>query len=235
MITFYSKCEIKYDHCKLLINERLITPFQTVKPTIHIIRDGTIVDSYYESDLEPKFMLDKPYDFIIHEISNVVSKDCDTIYMTRLTSLTKESINRNVKLSNIKFVYISLNNNDEIIPIDFVPHNNYYIVGNKLFDVSFVKWYCSSKLNITLNDNYELNILDHKTNEIVINKNNYIIIGLNDYEVCSCYEDEKVENKDDEKVENKDDENDSEPQMLEKPTTTVGTGGMWWWGNNKID
>ena len=129
MITFYSKCEIKYDHCKLLINERLITPFQTVKPTIHIIRDGTIVDSYYESDLEPKFMLDKPYDFIIHEISNVVSKDCDTIYMTRLTSLTKESINRNVKLSNIKFVYISLNNNDEIIPIDFVPHNNYYIVG----------------------------------------------------------------------------------------------------------
>ena len=236
MIIYYGKCEIKYKQCKHILNKYLITPFQASNPTIHIIRDGEVVDSYHETDLEPLFTLEKSYDLIIHEISNMASENNDTIYMTRLDSLTKESINRNFKLSNIKFIYIYLDNGNESIPIEFLPHNNYYIVGNKLFDVSFMKWYCSSRHNITLNDNYQINILDHQANEIVINKNNYVIIGLNDYEVSSYSEDNTNIGEGETKH-----ESDSEPEILERPTTppTEQSNSGWFsfslWGSKKRD
>jgi len=87
--------------------------------------------------------------------------------------------------SNIKFIDIKVSYNDKTYNIDFSSDNNYYIVGNILFDRAFIKWYCKTFHNVTIDDDddYICNILDNSVTFIQIDSSAHIVIGLDDYTI----------------------------------------------------
>ena len=100
------------------------------------------------------------YDFIVHTIYKTNEKQ----YIKILNNLN--DINSNYNLSDKNFIYIDIClNNDEKNKLVIDNKYIFNIVGNKIFDRSFMKWFLSKNYNINLNnENYVINTIDDNIN-----------------------------------------------------------------------
>ena len=57
----------------------------------------------------------------------------------------------------------------------------FYLVGNKILDQKFLKWYMYYFYEILLADNYKLHIIDDSVNLITLDQSNYILLREKDY------------------------------------------------------
>ena len=94
----------------------------------------------------------------------------------------------NYKLSNVKFIAIDLdyNNNKHLVKLKDTNYN-YYIVNNCLNKL-FFKYYIKNILNLQVDEdnfNYNVTIIDNDCNIINILPHQSIIINENNYEISS--------------------------------------------------
>ena len=94
----------------------------------------------------------------------------------------------NYNMSNIKFMSVSIDYNNNSYPIELKTDNyNYYMVNNVL-NKSFFQYYLCNVLNISvdMNDpvfNYYVNIIDHNVNIVGLTPEQSLIIKENEYEI----------------------------------------------------
>ena len=100
------------------------------------------------------------YDFIVHTIYKTNGKQ----YIKILNNLN--DINDKYNISNNNFIYIDIClNNDEKNKLVIDNKYIFNIIGNKIFDRSFMKWFLSKNYNINLNnENYIINTIDDNIN-----------------------------------------------------------------------
>ena len=106
---------------------------------------------------------------------------------------TLDSVIRDIDASKINYKpskqqihapVLILNNVEE--PFDLsLDEDNYYIVGNKIFDTAFVKWILFEKHNIRLTDEdtYKIKFFDADMSCKTLEKSNFILIGEDKLEV----------------------------------------------------
>lgn len=71
---------------------------------------------------------------------------------------------------------ISFEYSDESYELD-IEKDNYFIVGNKIFDLPFIKWIVKEKYNKNIPEtNYTISYLDESMTECTINQNEYLLI-----------------------------------------------------------
>ena len=183
LIKGYGFLEKKYDHYYEQLKKNFAKPalemYYENQFDIIFINDGVEDSKYYKKHFEGVRKPIRPYDMIIN-IFCIEKNNYIIPYIQTLEVYDKEMIENNYKISNIKFMDITLFNFGQAIK--FNKKYNFYVVDNILFKSSFIKW--ASNID-KLDDNYYIRIIDHKANIITLTNNEYIIINLNDYRICN--------------------------------------------------
>lgn len=131
------------------------------------------------------------HDMILYEWKLNDNIDYDN-YILRFNNVL--DVNDKFKISKVNFLAIELSfkvynlNNvyvEEIHAIDF-KKNNYYMVGNILFDKSFVKYWCNNILNTVYNENYEISFFDDNMEHHILTSNDSVKILYDDIEIITC-------------------------------------------------
>ena len=159
-------------------------------------------DSYLDND---DFEIEGDYEFIGYNLGNMhITKyssyniennnyinetDFDLMFVkkndTKLYKRikNKDDISGDIDISKIEKPFIqvelSLENIDENITI----HKNlesFYVDDNDILDETFLKWYAKTFYDVTVSENYKLNIIDADINMFNINKEQYLQIKNGD-------------------------------------------------------
>jgi len=119
------------------------------------------------------------FDLILYRCpSNVNNIDYDLIRLTNTLEAVKnhKDISHTVYKDKIYSPEISFDNSSVTYELD-IKRDNYYVVGNKIFDYPFIKWVIREKYNKNIpNCNYTITYLDENMNESKITKNEYLVI-----------------------------------------------------------
>ena len=126
----------------------------------------------------------------VNNISNyiIIITDTDTNMKNKKIIHEIDNCEFNFKLSNITFIALYLNYNDDRYNINLKTDEfNFYLVGN-IINKSFIQYYLTNILHndviINVEDNtgsYTLELMDHEVNVLLLNDNQYIIIEENGY------------------------------------------------------
>ena len=82
------------------------------------------------------------------------------------------------------FIQVLLHNDD--LDIDINEYLElFYINGNQILDVVFLKWYAYYYYNVILNDNYTLDIIDSNVKMNTLKKYDSVLITNNTYTINS--------------------------------------------------
>ena len=159
-------------------------------------------DSYLDDD---DFEIEGDYEFIGYNLGNthitkyssfniennnyINETDFDLMFVKKNdTKLYKRIKNKcdirgDIDISKIEKPFIqvelSLENMDENITI----HKNlesFYVNDNDILDKTFLKWYAKTFYDLTVSENYKLNIIDSDINMFNINKEQYLQIKNDD-------------------------------------------------------
>ena len=101
-----------------------------------------------------------------------------------IRDIDPSKINYKASKQQIHSPVLILNNEEESIDLS-LDEDNYYIVGNKIFDTAFVKWILFEKHNIRLTDEdtYKIKFFDADMSCKTLEKSNFILIGEDKLEV----------------------------------------------------
>tara|TARA_B100001057_G_scaffold491198_1_gene580960 strand:- start:5567 stop:6340 length:774 start_codon:yes stop_codon:yes gene_type:complete len=93
-------------------------------------------------------------------------------------------LNLNERKTEKQFLQIELVDLETNVVTD-IHHNlnSFYLIGNKILDEVFLKWYLDYFYNLELPDNYKLQIFDKNVNMFSINKENSIVLTEKAYKV----------------------------------------------------
>ena len=164
--------------------------------------DDEIEDSYLDND---DFEVQGDYEFIGYNLGNIhitkyssfniinnhyindtefdlmFLKKNDTKMYKRIKN--KKDISGNIDICKVEKPFIqvelSIDNIDEKVTI----HKNlecFYVNDNDILDKTFLTWYAKTFYDITVNDNYKLNIIDSDVNMFNINEEEYLQIKIRD-------------------------------------------------------
>lgn len=106
--------------------------------------------------------------------------------------MDKKIINKDIEIDKVNKPFLQielfLNDNDDNVSI----HKNlekFYVNENKILDKKFLTWYSKIFYDITIDDNYKLNIIDSDINMFNIGKNDFLKLNKKEngknYEVIS--------------------------------------------------
>jgi hypothetical protein len=70
--------------------------------------------------------------------------------------------------------------NDKEYNIDI---SEYYLIGNKILDYTFINWYFNYYYNINNISDYKITIIDSHVNVFTLLKKNYILLGKDSFYV----------------------------------------------------
>jgi hypothetical protein len=164
--------------------------------------DDEIEDSYLDDD---DFEVQGDYEFIGYNLGNIhitkyssfnivnnhyindtefdlmFLKKNDTKMYKRIKNKKKISSKINICKVEKPFIQVelSIDNIDEKVTI----HKNlecFYVNDNDILDKTFLTWYVKTFYDITVNDNYKLNIIDSDVNMFNINEEEYLQIKIRD-------------------------------------------------------
>ena len=181
------KCNI--DKFKKYINNNINNniDYEFYNDELEYIKDDRIVlkiNNKKYNNIKNLLNYNIEYDFVVHTIY----KTDDNIYIQILKNI--DEINYNYKISNLKFIYIDFcMNNDEENKIVIDKNYIFNIIGNVVFNRSFMKWFLSKYHNVTLNDErFTINTVDSNiVSDKYINNNRlneYLLIKENSFEKC---------------------------------------------------
>jgi hypothetical protein len=173
------KCDKYSEQIKKNIANPALEMYYKNQLSIIFINDGVEDTKYFKKGFDGMRKPIRPYDMIIN-IFYIEKNNNIVPYIQTLDFYNKEKIENNYKISNIKFLDITLFNFEK--PIKFNNKYNWYVVNNILFKPTFIKW--SNNID-KLDDNYYIRIIDHQANIITLTNNEHIIINLNDYSICN--------------------------------------------------
>lgn len=137
-------------------------------------------------------LLSPPYDDSTFQVPEtletlIVIKNED-LYLfrtfTQYKKLDRDLYQKFPSLCNFNFLVVEyshpeLNNSIEL----YIP-NEYYLEGNELFTPAFVQRFLElMNVYYVFDTNYEINIIDHKLENVALDYNNYIVIEKNGYTI----------------------------------------------------
>jgi hypothetical protein len=85
----------------------------------------------------------------------------------------------NKEVSSRKFIGSNLTFNGVKYTINLTTPNNYYIVGNSIFDYPFLKWYMAEHFDIVLTKKYSMSCIDNFVEMYNITPGQKIIVENN--------------------------------------------------------
>ena len=170
------------------LNDKRLCPETT--PTLSDMKDADMKDA----DMKDADMKDADIkDADIEKVSCEDSSLLEDVDKAESSGATLGSVIRDIDPSKINYKpskqqihapVLILNNVEE--PFDLsLDEDNYYIVGNKIFDTAFVKWILFEKHNIRLTDEdtYKIKFFDADMSCKTLEKSNFVLIGENKIEV----------------------------------------------------
>jgi len=171
-----------------------------IKKFIVIDNDGNKIKTIFIEDKDIHaignyFNSSQPYTLMLCDSDKNENGCIDYIFYNKIPKTL------NYKLSNVKFIAIDLdyNNNKYLVNLKDCNYTyyNYYIVNNCLNKL-FFKYYIKNILNLQVDEdnfNYNVTIIDNNVNLINILPHQSIIINENDYEIISCKDEKENEQK----------------------------------------
>jgi hypothetical protein len=150
--------------------------------------NNIIIECYKEGKQENKLNVNNIFDI---DIDTIHTNNYDYMIITEHTNknkifTTKLTNNIQHEESNIKFVALNVNYNDNNFKINLKDNNhNYYVVNNEI-NKQFIEYYLENVLNVPIDKNnfkYDIELIDHDVNflnlshedNIIIEKDHYII------------------------------------------------------------
>ena len=199
IIYFYGVCQIKcnqiYNYISpylkkyyiflFISNNSEVTINEEPKIEVEVFDIGTNI-TVFKNELD-KMELDK-MELDKMEFLNPVVILISDINKKILYDLEKENWNNHFELSNISFIALYLNYNNERYHINLKTDKyNYYLVGN-VINKFFLQYYINTVLNnsnFTIDDkkSYSLELMDHEVNMIYLDIEDSIIIEKNRYHI----------------------------------------------------
>lgn len=170
------------------LNDKRLCPETT--PTLSDIKDVDIKDvDIKDVDIKDVDIKDGDIEKVSCEDSSLL-KDVDKVGASKATldsvirDIDPSKINYKPSKQQIHSPVLILNNEEESIDLS-LDEDNYYIVGNKIFDTAFVKWILFEKHNIRLTDEdtYKITFFDADMSCKTLEKSNFILIGEDKLEV----------------------------------------------------
>lgn len=155
------------------LNDKRLCPETT--PTLSDIKDADIK----EADIEKVSCEDSS---LFEDVDKAESSGATLGSVIR--DIDPSKINYKPSKQQIHAPVLILNNVEE--PFDLsLDEDNYYIVGNKIFDTAFVKWILFEKHNIRLTDEdtYKIKFFDADMSCKTLEKSNFILIGEDKLEI----------------------------------------------------
>ena len=155
----------------MIFKNRKITPLEYI-----FVKDGeekiitTTINNIPREFIDTDFIIEKKWD------------ENDKIFYGKIVERIQD-LKGNNNIYNNFFLSITLLYKDENYDIDLEKPINFYIEGNILLDYSFIKWYANKYLNLIIdkNDNYEIILIDEKTNVTNITNISYVELNNKNY------------------------------------------------------
>jgi hypothetical protein len=180
--------------------QKFICIFSTTNTELIIIKNGNVKKTCRINQLNEILKISKNHDMILYKEKN----EAGSKYKYNISRLVDGNLSLPLNMSSIKLIDIQITYNDIKYNIDF-NENNYYINGNVLFDISFIKWILHVSHGVLLNDtNYICTIMDQNINTIIFDSSKFILIENDSYSLCNYVIDKEEKNKTEE---NKTEEN----------------------------
>ena len=111
-------------------------------------------------------------------------KEIDMNYFWTIPETNKIDYLNDFNTIERPFIQVLLHNDD--LDIDINEHLElFYINGNQILDVVFLKWYAYYYYNVILNDNYTLDIIDSNVKMNTLKKYDSVLITNNTYTINS--------------------------------------------------
>lgn len=157
----------------------------TISKNILFVNNGERETQYYINTNKTSSTLNtipenlENFDLIIYRAPSSIDKfDYDLLRLTQDSEKVKNNtdISYNVYSDKIYSPEISFENSNETYDLD-IEKDNYFVVGNKIFDLPFVKWIVKEKYKKDIpEENYTITYLDENMNENTIKQNEYLVI-----------------------------------------------------------
>jgi hypothetical protein len=190
IIYFYSVCQIK---CNRLYNKvsHYLEMFKTEDNLVDDIKTQTIELFDLDTNKNRVFTKKEQQVFDLFQSSNnlLIISDKTNIDKKIVDKKNIDIDNSSLEISNITFIALYLNYNNERYNINLKTKEfNYYLVGN-IINKQFVQYYINNILKIPFyyTDkqiiSYQLELMDHEVNMISLNADQFIIIEINGYRI----------------------------------------------------
>ena len=194
------------------------TPY--MENRILVIKDGKIIAATTSPDMLGLLNVDlKDYDMVLYNFG-----EGETVPVIRFDKLS--DVNDDFKISDHRFINVTLHIGDDQYTLNLNEPENYYMVGNRILDYDFVKWWSIDRLGLAeLPDDYKISVIDGNADQLSLGINDAIRIQLDGYDVL-----EKV---------NSDTESDNTVEVDAKETKEEVTedspkkNKSWWSFSNK--
>lgn len=175
------KLEMAKINIKIKNNIKYTNDDETEKNDIEFIgyklKDDTTFTTY---DFNNNYIFDNEFDLMF-----LKKEDNDKNIYKRILDVTNlKEKSEHFELIKKPFVQIELEQNNEKTSIH-KKLQNFYVKNNKILDGTFLTWFIKYKYFITLEENYNINIIDSNINMFKLNSNENIII--NDIENGELY------------------------------------------------
>jgi len=191
-IYFFSFCQIylykfnKYINHHFLSFEKYLKDKGWIVPVI--IKKFIILD--INGNIKRTIFIKEEYEHSITESYDVLSDEsfilCDNNNGCINYVIDKYFTTSKYELSNIKFLSIELNYNDNKYLINLKDNKNNYYVVNNCFDKTFFKYYAKNILKLNIDEykfDYTITIIDDNVKIINVLPCQSIKINLNDYQI----------------------------------------------------
>jgi hypothetical protein len=175
------KLEMAKINIKIKNNIKYTNADETEKNDIEFIgyklKDDTTFTTY---DFNNNYIFDNEFDLMF-----LKKEDNDKNIYKRILDVTNlKEKSEHFELIKKPFVQIELEQNNEKTSIH-KKLQNFYVKNNKILDGTFLTWFIKYKYFITLEENYNINIIDSNINMFKLNSNENIVI--NDIENGELY------------------------------------------------
>lgn len=183
-----------------------------------VIKDGQIIAATTSPNMLSLFSLDYTgYDMVLYNFG-----DGESSPMIRFDKA--ENVNDNFKMSDHKFINVTLNVGDDEYTLNLCEPENYYVAGNRILDHDFVKWMALNRLGMKeLPGDYKITVIDGNADQLTLRINDAILMQEDGYDVL-----ERVGDDSSDSAVDVEEETPEETTSKEVEKVNDKSEGGWW-------
>ena len=143
-----------------------------------IIKDGQVVAATTSPSMLSLLSLDYTgYDMVLYNFGDGASSP-----MIRFDKV--ENVNDDFKMSDHRFINVTLHVNDEDYTLNLCEPENHYVVGNRILDHDFIKWMAYNRLGLKeFPDDYKITVIDGNADQLTLRMNDAVLMQEDGYDV----------------------------------------------------